>query len=823
VAKSQLYLIKGQNMAKESFNAKETIHYETEQSFVFYHHTGSENYPAHWHDAVEIIMPTQNTYRVDIDYRSYELREYDILVINSGGLHEMFAPPDKGQRILLQFDIVALNVIRGFTIATSVYAQPRLITPENHPGAHEKVKNLLLEIMEERRTQNDFYDIAIMNKIISITLELARMQKYDTDMQGILVKRKLHMYRLNECLNYINHHFTENLTLETVAQTTGFSKFHFSRWFREYTNTSFHDYLTKVRIDKAKSLLLNTTLSILEIALESGFQSSATFNRVFKSQSNLTPKEYRNTHMQKLCFPACQTKSTVPISRTFFDDMFSNPFIWSDIPDPDVIRVGDTYYMVSTTMYFSPGIPVMKSYNLVNWEIVNYVYDILDDSDVSALRNGANSYGKGSWAASLRYHNNTFYVLVASFSTNHTYMYQTEDIENRTFRRYVLSDTKVYHDPSLLFDDDGRVYVVYDGGTLKLIELTQDATAILPGGCDKIIIENADVGGSGGLPAEGSHFYKLNGMYYLFLIAWPNPGKDRRIELCYRASHIEGPYEGQVVLDDDMGYNMMGVAQGGIVDTPEGNWYAMLFQDHGAVGRIPVLVPVTWEDDWPVFGIDGKVPHHMKLPSLGKVNDNLIVSDEFNPGTTLPLAWQWNHNPVNSLWSLEERAGYLRLKSGEICNGLLEARNTLTQRTLGPVCAGTIAVDVTNMRDGDFTGLAALQEWYGYVGIKMVGGIKYIIMVNASSGQAVEVEIINTERNRIYLGVDFDFDGPDTARFYYNYDELNWNPIGDTLKMQYRLSHFTGYRFALFYYSTANIGGFVDFDYFRFLGKLLSS
>ena len=1034
-------------MAKDLIKTKETVIYETEQSFLFHNHISSDSYAAHWHDAVEIIMPIQNNYRVDIDYQTYELREYDILIVNSGGLHEMFTPSAKGQRIILQFDTEAFNGIRGFTVTSSIYANPWHITPESHPELHDEIKNLLLDIMDEHLNQNKFYDVAIVNKIISITLHLARAQKNDTDLHSSsLVKRKLHMYRLNECLNYINIHFTENLTLETVAQITGFSKFHFSRWFREYTNTSFHDYLTKVRIDKAKSLLLNTTLSILEIALESGFQSSATFNRVFKSRNNCTPKEYRYTYNQQADAlsgdgdddndalvittatpaPACSAKSIVPISRTFFDDMFTNPIIWADIPDPDVIRVNDTYYMISTTMYFAPGIPVMKSSNLVHWEIVNYVYDILDDSDINALRNDKHSYGKGSWAACLRYHNNTYYVLVASFSTMHTYMYQTEDIENGPWRRYVLSDKKVYHDPSLIFDDDGRVYVVYDGGTLKLVELTHDATAIKPGGIDKIIIEKADAGGPGGLPAEGSHFYKLNGFYYIFLIAWPNPRVDRRLELCYRASHVEGPYEGRVVLDDDMGYDLCGVAQGGIVDTPDGDWYAMLFQDHGSVGRIPVLVPVTWKENWPVFGVDGKVPHHMKLPAPDKITENIIISDEFYPAvktkdfravneidyrykhlppneftidenpqdteilingtfteginhweiaemalmeisrnitynnspvvrvferantssglkqnitdkikpggfyetsalvmydtgpgektfsicirngaswegtqviasgkltkgewgfikgictmpleadfsetfifietpwtrkpkkdtdlmdyyvanvslclkptfqnthtslgendpadSALSLAWQWNHNPDNKLWSLNKRPSYLRLTTEHLCRGLLDARNTLTQRTLGPVCAGISAVDVSNMKDGDFTGLAALQEWYGYVGIKMVHGEKYIIMVNASSGQVVEVESIRTTKNRFYLRIDFDFDEADTAHFYYSTDELHWIQIGDTLNMQYRLSHFTGYRFALFYYSTQNVGGYVDFDYFRLSGELI--
>ena len=505
------------------------------------------------------------------------------------------------------------------------------------------------------------------------------------------------------------------------------------------------------------------------------------------------------------------------------DKTFTNPFIFADVPDPDVIRVGDIYYMTSTTMYFTPGCPVMKSKDLVNWEIIGYVYDILDESDCMTLKNGMHDYGKGSWASSLRYHNGTYYVAFCAYNTDKTYIYQTQDIESCEWRKYELDG--IYHDMSLLFDDDGRVYMVYGGGAIRVIELTADATAFKPGGLNKVIIENADITGGKSL-AEGAHIYKLNGLYYIFIICWPRTGTGRRIEVCYRAAQINGKYEGRIILDDDMGFKNAGVAQGGIVDTTDGAWYALLFQDHGSVGRVPVLVPVKWENDWPVLGENGRVPVEMLLPVIGCELKNIVISDDFE-GEKLSLEWQWNHNPDNANWSLTARPGWIRLTAGTICKSLTDARNTLTQRTFGPECSGAVYTDVSSMRDGDFAGLAVLQDMYGFVSVKMVGGDKYIIMAAAEEQTervyktgipAKELESIKLYPDTLYLKIYFDFkDAVDEAYFYYSLDGENWQKIGSKLKMSYRLSHFTGYRFALFNYAIKTSGGYVDFDWFKII------
>ena len=507
-----------------------------------------------------------------------------------------------------------------------------------------------------------------------------------------------------------------------------------------------------------------------------------------------------------------------------------NPIIWADLPDPDVIRVNDTYYMTSTTMHFTPGCPIMKSKDLVNWEIVNYVYDVLEDSDIMTLQRGKHDYGRGSWASCLRYHNSIFYVALAAYNTNKTYLFHTKDIEQGNWDRYIIEG--IYHDMSLLFDDDDRVYMVYGGGAIKVIELNKEVTAIKPNGMDKTIIPKTDIGGKGGLPAEGAHIYKVKGWYYIFLIAWPPASATsfgRRIVICYRSRQIDGEYEGRVLLDDDLDFYNMGVAQGGIVDTPEGEWYSVLFQDHGAVGRIPILVPVIWEDEWPVFGVNRKVPKEIPMPiSYGK-GKGIVISDDFNE-SQLALEWQWNHNPDNRFWSLTERSGWLKLTTGFLSRNLSDARNTLTQRTMGPTCKGSVLVDVAEMKEGDYAGLGALQDEYGFVGIKMEDGQKSIVMVKATpvdyphyfmkyeTGRAeIEVEYVPLTQDKVYLQVKFDFvDMIDVARFYYSLDGVNWFEIGDKLQMSYRLTHFVGYRFALFNYATKEFGGAVYFEHFRF-------
>lgn len=505
-----------------------------------------------------------------------------------------------------------------------------------------------------------------------------------------------------------------------------------------------------------------------------------------------------------LLLSICLTAVTVQAQQA------TNPVIYADVPDMSIVRVGKTYYMSSTTMHMSPGVPIMKSTDLVNWKLVSYAYDTLASMDELNLVSGKNIYGRGSWASCIRYHNGLFYVSTFSQTPNKTFIYTTKNIEKGPWKRIAFSPS--HHDHTIFFDDDGKIYLITGAGRLKIFELKDDLSDVKPG-TERVLIENssAPAGDNIMLKAEGSQLFKVKGKYYLFNIVWPRGGM--RTVLIHRADKITGPWEGRVALQD------MGVAQGGLIDMPDGTWYSYLFRDYGSVGRIPYFVPVKWEDGWPVLGVNGKVPQTLNLPANKSLIPGIVASDEFNrkkKEAALPLVWQWNHNPDNSLWSVTERKGFLRLKTGRLDTSFLLARNSLTQRTIGPVCSGSIALDASNMKDGDFAGLGLLQKQFGLLGVRMDGNNKAIVMINASTGKPVEAASIPLNQNTVYFRAECNFtDKKDVADFFYSLDGNTWLPIGTQLKMAYTIPQFIGYRFALFNYATKNIGGYADFDYFR--------
>jgi beta-xylosidase len=487
-----------------------------------------------------------------------------------------------------------------------------------------------------------------------------------------------------------------------------------------------------------------------------------------------------------------------------------NPILWADVPDPSVVRVDSVYYMTSTTMHMSPGVPVMRSTNLVDWTTVGYVYDELANADALFMRQGQNAYGRGAWATSLRHRGGHFYVVTFSYTTGETYVFTTGDIERGPWRKTSLGG--LYHDPSLLLDDDGRVYLVYGAGDIRIVELTADAGAVKPDGVDRVLIPKA--GGIAGsafhVPGEGSHVAKVEGRYYLFLIVWPRGGM--RTQLVYRADSLEGPWEGRIALEDD------GIAQGGIVDTPDGRWYGLLFGDRGAVGRIPYLVPVTWSDGWPVLGRGGAVPDTLDIVSDGTGVRGIVASDEFEEPHLGP-AWQWNHQPDGRRWSLAARPGWLRIVNGPPAGRFVDARNMLTQRAFGPRSSAATRLDATGLADGDAAGLGILMEHYAWIGVVKEGGRSSLVMTALPGGEEVETARVPLDRDTVHLRVDADFlDMKDEAVFSYSLDGEAWTPIGGPFPLRYTLGHFMGARFALFSYGRRTEGGVADFDFLRLRG-----
>jgi len=542
-----------------------------------------------------------------------------------------------------------------------------------------------------------------------------------------------------------------------------------------------------------------------------------------------------------------------------------NPVTRLDYPDVDVIRVEDTYYMVSTTMHFMPGCEILRSYDLQNWEHAAYVYDSLDDTPGQRLEGERNIYGQGMWAASLRYHRGTYYVCFVANDTHRTYLYTSRAIEGPWEKHYVEG---FYHDCSLLFDDDDKVYIAYGNKNIYITELKSDLSGPKEGGLHRLAVSDE---GNPYLGYEGTHFYKIGGNYYLFFIhsAW---NRWRRTEACFVADSLTGEFLGGEVLDDDRGYCGQGVAQGGIVDTPDGKWYAMLFQDSGAVGRIPILMPVRWEKGltvcrealpggreerrielpFPVLGDGGRIPEDFPLESTrpDHVYEPLVQSEDFKG--ELKSCWQFNHQPDPALIDHDRAEGTWQVTTDKVCSGLTQAKNMITQRMLYPGCAGEVTVDGRGLREGDFAGICALQGCCGFIGLTRREGRLWLTvrtveaedksMTPLAGKECGEQEraLLPAEGDKVRLRLAVDFtEMKDTAFFYYNMcnpcasafgrdegrktgsdasagREDGWRKLGPDHRLYFKLDHFCGCRFGLVVFSTEKPGGsakFSDFVY----------
>ena len=510
-------------------------------------------------------------------------------------------------------------------------------------------------------------------------------------------------------------------------------------------------------------------------------------------------------------------------SENLITDMIDNPMLWADVPDPDIIRVGDTFYLVSTTMHLMPGAPIMKSKDLKNWETVGYIFDKLTDSpkyDLSPTEGTV--YGRGQWATSLKYHKGKFYALLApneAGSMGDTYIFTADKAEGPW---KIVSRMRHFHDCSLFFDDDDRVYVVY--GTGEMMELKKDLSDVIEGTHRHIFQREADETGL----LEGSRMIKHNGKYYLLMISHVYaPGRHRR-EVCYRADNIQGPYEKRTILQSEFG-GFSYEAQGTIVDTQDGDWYGIIFQDRAGVGRVLTVMPCRWIDGWPMLGDEeGKVPPRVRPLKSGEPAKSIVCADDFST-EKLGLHWQWNHNPVDKAWSLTERPGYLRLKTARVVPNLYLAPNTLTQRMEGPKCTGSIALDLSKMKDGDIAGLAAFNDNSAVMAIKKVGKKltlelseqKVKLSQREKKVENVDIKVVESvelKQQKIWLRIDANFvPRTDIANFSYSLDGKEWTKIGGDYRMGFDWQRFfMGTKFGIFNYATKKAGGYVDVDEFAY-------
>lgn len=513
---------------------------------------------------------------------------------------------------------------------------------------------------------------------------------------------------------------------------------------------------------------------------------------------------------------------------------FTNPLFYDEFSDPDLIRVGDDFYMVGTTMHAVPGLPVLHSRDLVNWRFLSYAMPGFGPGDAFRLANGQESYGQGIWAPCIRYHDGTFYIF-SNINGHGVQVFTARDPAGPWQHR---SLGRSLHDLSVLFDDDGHVYAVYDYQQVRMVELKPDLSGVVEGS-DRVLIP------AGQAMGEGHHFYKIDGRYYIISANYAPVGRMQAA----RADRVEGPYETVVIsagetmgtqrgwwLDNigqrdpvptgatpfrmhKPGDNALGAVplhQGGIVQLANGQWWGVSMMDFKSVGRTTFLSPVTWHDGWPYFGLPGNLgrsPRTWSKPDVGVATTPSATwerSDDFSAPALKPL-WQWNHEPVPGKWSLSEKPGALRLHSLP-ADGFLWARNTLTQRAIGPESSATVQLDASGLRPGDTAGLGLLNIPAAWIGV-----------VREEAGLALRWYTQEGDRHldvplpaaRVHLRASADFDD-DMAQLAYSLDSERFIPLGDPLRTPYGLKTFQGVRYALFAYSaTGAAGGHADFDDFR--------
>lgn len=507
-----------------------------------------------------------------------------------------------------------------------------------------------------------------------------------------------------------------------------------------------------------------------------------------------------------------------------------------DYPDPDVIRVGDTYYMVSTTMYYFPGAEILRSRDLQHWEHASFVYEELEGSAEERL-NGANIYGKGMWAPCFRYNDGTFYISFASNNAHKTYLFTSKNVEGPWKKSYIEG---FYYDASLLFDDDGRIFIIHGNRQVFATELNQDLAAPKPGGIHKMIFEDCR---ETCLGFEGHHVYKINGKYYIFSIH-SRTDRWRRTEACHVSDKIDGEYKWKDVYDEDLGFFDQGIAQGGIVDTPEKSYIMILFQDHGAAGRIPVLLKCHFENDFPVIEKYSQTASENVKPEDKPfyVNSPLVGSDNFRQsGDSYGLRswWQYNHVPKLSLVKNDKNSGTFEITTDRIVTNLTESINTIAMRIPFPGAEAEVTLDISCLSEGDRAGICIMSGCYRELCITgeadgLFAELRTREGTDGNGARSESYEGVPKDRIKldsgtksIRLSIDVDFlkltDGEvaerDTARFYVNNGKKE--QLGGPEKLYFTLDHFTGCRFGLFCYSTKKPGGSAKFSDFILKEKTL--
>ena len=531
---------------------------------------------------------------------------------------------------------------------------------------------------------------------------------------------------------------------------------------------------------------------------------------------------------------------------------FTNPLFYDEFSDPDILRVGDDFYLAGTTMHAVPGLVILHSKDLVNWENISYCFDRFDFDDPAfslsgpTEKNRGETYGEGIWAPAIRYANGQFYVF-SNVNGKGLQCYTAKDIHGPWTHHNMKG--RIY-DLGVLFDDDGKVYAIHGYGEVHCTELKPDMSGPIDESDRVIIPEGNGVG-------EGHHMYKIDGMYYLISTDYKPNGRT----LCSRSKSIWGPYETRVITaDETYGYHAASLTQwrgrimpdgtnfrlgpvdkdatacsnahqGGIVQAKDGTWWALFMQDFHSIGRTVCLMPMTWEDGWPMVGLKGnlgRAPRTWFKPgtklgcySVGEEEQPMRAPYDRNEtfdGKQLGRVWQWNHNPDDKMWSL--KGGKLRLYSMP-ANQLMWARNSLTQRVIGPKSITTVELYVKGMKNGDVSGLGNINIPCSWIGIvkdesKTVLNNKKLYTLRCFeqlTNDTIDVQV-DLPAGKIWLRSIGDYDN-DQAQYAYSTDGKTFHTLGRMMPLSYQLVTFQGSRHALFAFNVkGKNGGFAEFDNF---------
>ncbi|WP_231114818.1 family 43 glycosylhydrolase [Lentzea aerocolonigenes] len=538
------------------------------------------------------------------------------------------------------------------------------------------------------------------------------------------------------------------------------------------------------------------------------------FNGTFSS-ANPDPVSFRLNGV------ACNDTGTPPTTTTTTTTTttppqaasFKNPVVWQDFADGDIIRVDDTYYYSASTMHYSPGAPILRSYDLVNWEYAGHSVPRLDFGAKYDL-SGGRGYVRGIWASFLNFRkSNKTYYWGGCVDFAQTHIYTAAAVDGQWSKLSTIN--KCYYDAGMLVDDNDTMYVAYGNTQISVAQLSPDGKSEVRS--QQVFQTPSNIG-----TLEGSRFYKRGGYYYIW-VTRPANG-----QYVLRASSPFGPYTvQQVLLNMPTPVQGAGVPhQGGLVQTQNGDWYYMAFIDAYPGGRVPVLAPITWTaDGWPRittvnggWGANYPVPN---LPPPPRQVKPMTGVDTFE-GTKLGPQWEWNHNPDTTKYSVDNG---LRLSTATVTNDLYNARNTLTHRIQGPSSTATVALDVTSMRDGDRSGLAMLRDSSAWIGVKRDNGRNRVVMVNGltmdgnwnTTGTGTEIASANLTGNRIWLRANADIrpGSGRQARFSYSTDGVNFTSLGTGFTLKSDWQFFMGYRFGIFNHATQSLGGSVAVSRFE--------